>query len=194
MLESPSDCKEIKPVHPKGNQSWIFIGRTDAEAPILWPPDVKNWLIGKDPDDGKDWGQEKKWVAEDEMVGWYHWLNGHEFEQILGDSEGQGGLTCCSARDRKESDFASEQQLLPADMEDGLEGCGENFKLVQKAEGNIWIMSKWVHGPSGHSMTVIRVCLWVSQGREKAYSFISHFVAWCIDCHCCLVAQCLMNE
>ena len=81
-LESPLDCKEIKPVHPKENQSWIFIGRTDAEAetPILWPPDVKNWLTGKDPDAGKDWGQEEKGTTEDEMVGWHHWLNGHEFE------------------------------------------------------------------------------------------------------------------
>ena len=76
------DWKEIQPVHPKGNQSWIFIGRTDAEAeiPILWPPDVKNWLIGKDPDAGKDWRWEEKGTTEDEMVGWHHWLNGHEFE------------------------------------------------------------------------------------------------------------------
>ena len=80
-LESPLDCKEIQPVHPKGNQSWIFIGRTDAEAeiPILWPPDVKNWLIGKDPDAGKDRGQEEKGMTEDEMVGWHHRLNGQEF-------------------------------------------------------------------------------------------------------------------
>ena len=80
-LESSLDCKEIKPVNPKGNQSWIFIGRTDAEAeiPILWPPDVKNWLIWKDPDAGKDWRQEEKGTTEDEMVGWHHWLNGHEF-------------------------------------------------------------------------------------------------------------------
>ena len=81
-LESPLDCKEIQPVHPKGNQSWIFIGRTDAEAetPILWPPDLKSWLIWKDPDAGKDWGQEEKGTTEDEMVGWHHWLKGHEFE------------------------------------------------------------------------------------------------------------------
>ena len=86
-LETPMDCKEIKPVHPKGNQSWIFIGKTDAEAetPIFWPPDVKNWLIGKDPDAGKDWRQEEKGPTEDEMVGWHHWLNAHEFEQTLGD-------------------------------------------------------------------------------------------------------------
>ena len=81
-LESPLDSKEIQTVHPKGNQPWIFIGRTDAEteAPILWPPDVKSWLTGKDPDAGKDWGQEEKGVTEDEMVVWHHWLNGHEFE------------------------------------------------------------------------------------------------------------------
>ena len=91
-LESPLDCKEIQPVHPKGNQSWVFIGRTDveAEAPIFWPPDVKNWFTGKDPDAGKDWRREEKGMTEDEMVGWHHWLNGHEFEQTSGDSEGQG--------------------------------------------------------------------------------------------------------
>ena len=95
-LESSLDWKEIKPVNPKGDQSWIFIGRTDDEAPILWPPDAKNWLIGKDPDAGKDWGQEEKEVAEDETVGWHHWLNGHEFEKTLGDNEGQGSLVCSS--------------------------------------------------------------------------------------------------
>ena len=97
-LESPLDYKEIKPVNPKGNQSWIFTGRTDAEAeaPIIWPSDVKNWLTGKDPDAGKDWRQEEKGVTEGEMVGWHHQLNGYEFEQTLGDSEGQGSLACCS--------------------------------------------------------------------------------------------------
>ena len=105
-LESPMDSKEIKPVHPKGNQPWIFIGKTDteAEAPILWPPDVKSWLIGKDPHAGKDWGQEEKGTTEDKMIGWHHRLNGHEFEQTLGDSEGQGSLTCCSLWGRKELD------------------------------------------------------------------------------------------
>ena len=85
MLEGPLDCKEIQPVHPKGNQSWIFIGRTDAEAetPILWPLDAKNWLIGKDPDAGNDWRQEEKGTTEDEMAVWHHQLDGHEFEQAL---------------------------------------------------------------------------------------------------------------
>ena len=105
-LESPLDCKEIQPVHPKGNQPWIFIGRTDGEAetPILCLPDAKTWLIGKDPDAGKDWGQEEKGMTEDEMVGWHHWLNGHEFEQALGVGDGQGSLSYCSPWGRKESD------------------------------------------------------------------------------------------
>ena len=104
---SSLDCKEIKPVNPQGNQSWIFVGRTDAEAetPVLWPPDVKNWLIRKDLDAGKDWGQEEKEVTEDEMIGWHHRLSRHDFEQALGDSEGQGGLACCSPWGRKESDM-----------------------------------------------------------------------------------------
>ena len=97
-LESPLDCKEMQPVHPKGNQSWIFIGRTDAkvEAPILCPPDAKNWLIGKDPDAVKDWRREEKGMTEDEMVGWHHRLIGYEFEQAPGVDDGQGSLACCS--------------------------------------------------------------------------------------------------
>ena len=106
ILESPLDCKEIQPVHPKGDQSWVFIGRTDAEAetPILWPPDVKNWLIWKDSDAGKDWRQEEKGMTEDEMVGWHHRLNGHGFGWTLGVGGGQGGLVCYSSWGRKESD------------------------------------------------------------------------------------------
>ena len=104
-LESPLDCKEIRSVHPKENQSWVFIGRTDAEteAPTLWPPDAYSQLIRKDPDAGKDWGQEEKGMTEDEMVGWHHQLYGHEFEQAPGDGEGQGSLACCSPRGCKES-------------------------------------------------------------------------------------------
>ena len=106
-LEGPLDCKEIQPVHPKGNQSWTFIGRTDAEAetPILWLPDVKSQLLWKDPDAGKDWRWEEKGTTEDEMVGWYHWLNGHEFDQALGVGDGQGSLACCSPWGHKESDM-----------------------------------------------------------------------------------------
>ena len=106
-LESPLDCKEIQPVHPKGDQSWVFIGRTDAdsETPILCPPDSKNWLIWKDPDAGKDWRQEEKGKTEDEMVGSHHWHNGHEFEQAPGVGDGQGSLSCCSPWGLKESDM-----------------------------------------------------------------------------------------
>ena len=107
-LESPLNCKEIKPVNPKGNQPWIFIGKTDAEAPILWPPNSKNWLIGKDHDAGKDWRWKKKGRTEDEMVGWHHQFNGDEFEQTSGDSEGQGSLECCSPQGPKELDTLSD--------------------------------------------------------------------------------------
>ena len=105
-LESPLNYKEIQPVHPKGNQSWVSIGRTDAEAetPILWPPDVKNWLIGKDPDDGKDWRWEEKGMTEDEMAAWHHQLDGHEFEWTPGVGDGQGALVCCNSWGCKEAD------------------------------------------------------------------------------------------
>ena len=105
-LESPLDCKEIQPVHPKGDQPWMFTGRTDAEAeaPILCPPDAKSWLTEKDPDAGKDWRQEEKGTTEDEMVGWRHRLHGHEFEQALGVGDGQGSLVRCSPWGRKELD------------------------------------------------------------------------------------------
>ena len=105
-LESPFNCKEVKPVNPKRNQPWILIGKTDAEteAPILWPLDAKSQFIGKDPDAGKDWGQEERGTTEDEMVGWHHWPNGHEFEQTLGDGEEQRSLACCNPWGHKESD------------------------------------------------------------------------------------------
>ena len=100
------DCKEIQPIHPKGDQAWVFIGKTDVEAetPILWPPHAKSWLIGKDPDAGKDWGQEEKGMTEDEMVGWHHQLNGHEFGWTPGVGDGHGGLACCGSWGHKESD------------------------------------------------------------------------------------------
>ena len=105
-LESPLDCKEIQSVHPKGDQSWVFIGRTDAEAetPTLRPPHVKSWLIGKDPDAGRDWGKEEKGTTEDKMAGWHYRLDGHEFEWTLGVGDGRGGLACCGSRGHKESD------------------------------------------------------------------------------------------
>ena len=106
-LESPLDWKEIQPLHPKGNQAWIFTGRTDAEAeaPILWPPDEKSWLIGNDPDAGKDKRQEEKRKTEDEMVRWHHQVNGQEFEQSLGVGDGQGSLVWCSPWGHRESNM-----------------------------------------------------------------------------------------
>ena len=111
-LESPLDCKEIQP-HPKGNHSWIFIGRTDAEVetPILWPPEAKNWLIGKDPDTGKDGRQEEKGRLKG-MVGWHHRLNGHEFEQTLWVGDGQGSLACCSPWGCKELNMTEQLNWL----------------------------------------------------------------------------------
>ena len=103
-VESPLDCKEIQPVHPKGDRSWVFTGRTDVEAEttILWSTDVKCWLIWKNPDAGKDWKQKEKWKTEDKIVGWHYWLNGHEFEWTPGVGDGQGGLACCSPWDHKD--------------------------------------------------------------------------------------------
>ena len=104
-LESPLDCKEIQPVHPKGDQSWVFFGRNDAEAetPVVWPPHAKSWLMGKDSDAGRDWGQEEKGTTEDEMAGWNHWLDGRESEWTPGVGDGQGGLACCDSWAHKES-------------------------------------------------------------------------------------------
>ena len=124
-LESPLDCKEIQPVHPKGNQSWIFIGRTDAEAEtlLLWHPDAKNWLIWKEPDAEKDWRREEKGMTEDEMVAWHHRLNGHEFEKTLRVGDGQGGLVCCSPWGRKQSDTAEWPELNTIDSQSRYNKC-----------------------------------------------------------------------
>ena len=105
-LESPLDCKEIQPVHSKGDQPWVFFGRNDAKAEtlVVWPPHEKSWLIGKDSEAGRDWGQKEKGTTEDEMAVWHHWLNGREFEWSMGVGDRQGGLACCDSRGRKESD------------------------------------------------------------------------------------------
>ena len=132
-LESPLDCKEIQPVHPKGDQSWVFIGRTDAEAetPILWPPDMNSWLIWKDPDAGKDWGQEEKGMTEDEMVGWHHWLDGRESEWTPGAGDRQGGLACCDSWGRKESDTTEWLNWTELNWTDGTRCHGLSFLNVE---------------------------------------------------------------
>ena len=128
ILESPLDSKEIKPVNPKGNQPWIFMGRTDAEAetPILWPPDTKSWLIGKYPDARKDWGQEEKGTIEDETVEWHHWLN--KFEQTMRDSGGQGSLECYNPWGCKESDMT--ERLNWTELSYRALSLCENFLLI----------------------------------------------------------------
>ena len=141
-FESPLDYKEIKPVNPKGNQSWIFTGMTDAkaEAPILWPPDAKSWLIRKYSDAGKDWRQEEKGMTEDETVGWHHWLNGHEFEQAPGDGEGQGSLVCCSPWRHKELNMTewpnnrieSSHLLSTSDKEKYVRVFSEDYYIIVK--------------------------------------------------------------
>ena len=115
-LESPLDCKEIQPVHSEGDQPWDFFGRNDvkAETPVLWPPDMKSWLIGKDSDAGGDWEQEEKGTTEDEMAGWHHWLDGREFEWTPGVGDGQGGLACCDSWGCKESDTT--ERLIWSDL------------------------------------------------------------------------------
>ena len=155
MLENPLDSKKIKPVNPKGNKPWIFIGRTDAEAeaPILWPHDAKIRLIGKYPDAGKDWGQEKR-TTEDEIVGWHHWLDGREFEQTLGDSEGQGILKCCSSWGLKESGMT--------------EQLNNNNRPSRQKENN----------PEGES-EIIRSLSLVSKGNTIASRSTGHIMfAW----------------
>ena len=119
-LDSPFDCKEIQPVHSKGDQSWVFFGRNDAkaEAPVLWPPHVKSWLIGKNSDAGRDWGQEEKGTTENEMAGWHHRLDGREFEWTPGVGDGQGGLAWCNSWGHKESEMTerlnwTELKLFP---------------------------------------------------------------------------------
>ena len=137
-LESPLDCNEIQPVHPKGDQSWVFIGRSDVEAetPVLWPPDANSWLIWKDPDAGKDWRQEEKGTTEDEIVGWCHQLNGHELGYTPG-AGGQGGLACCSSWGHKESDTT--------------EWLNWNWNFMQFS--HVFIQTKW----SQHHFTVVKL-------------------------------------
>ena len=129
-LENLLDCKEIQPVSSKGDQPWVFIGRTDAEseAPILWPPDA-NWLIGKDSDAGRDWEQEEKGMTEDEMAGWHHWLNGCESEWTPGVGDGQGGLACYDSWGRKESDTT--EWLIWSDLNTPLCICTTAFLCIR---------------------------------------------------------------
>ena len=139
-LESSLDCKEVKPVNPKGNQSWVFFRRIDveAEAPVIWPPDAKSQIIGKDPDAGKDRKQEEKGMTEDKMVGWHHWLNGYEFEKAPGDGEGQGILACCSPWGHKELDMTEQLNHNNCSMSSSNYCCLTCTKASQKSGKVVW--------------------------------------------------------
>ena len=142
-FESPLDCKEIQPVYLKGDQSWVFTGRTDAEAeiPILCPPHAKSWLIGKDPDAGRDWGQEEKGTTEDEMAGRHHWLRGCGFGKTMGVGDGQGGLVCCGSWGRKESDTT--ERLNWTELTDSMDMSVNKLREIVK-DREAWCAS--VHG------------------------------------------------
>ena len=141
-LESPLDCKEIQPVRPKGDQSWVFIGRTDVEAetPILWPPEAESWLIGKDPDAGRDWGQEEKGTPEDEMVRWHHRFDGHGFGWTPRVGDGQGGLVCCGSGGCKESDMT--EQLNWTELKHTNKWCKFCY-LWWENKQKAWRAKKW---------------------------------------------------
>ena len=158
-LVGPLDCKEIQPVHPKADQSWVFIGRTDAEAEttILWPPDVKSWLIWKDPDAGKDWGQVEKRTTEDDMVGWHHRLNGHGFGWTPGVGDGQGGLACCSSWGcRVRHDWLTERTNFEPGPQNESMWCGSVLKQrknVNSVKPTTWSI-ELIHLSTKHTENV----------------------------------------
>ena len=158
-LESPLDCMEIKPVNPKGDQPWIFNGKTDAkaEAPIFWPLDTKNRLTGKDPDAGEDWGQEEKEMTEDEVVGWHRRLNGHESQQAPGNGEGQGSLTCYSPGGAKSQTWLSEQQ--------------QQFWLQSgERDESLWLWSLWQQMLYFYGISYLCLNLPNWKGKERKIS------------------------
>ncbi len=159
-LESPLDCKEIQPVHSKGDQSWVFFGRNDAEAetPVLWPPHVKSWLIGKDSDAGRDWGQEEKGTTEDEMAGWHHQLDGCEFEWTPGVGDGQGGLVCCDSWGRKESDTT--ERLNWTELNHGVK-----LSLV-------WSFSLWFFWETSILFFMVAVPIYIPTHSIGGFSFL----------------------
>ena len=175
-LESSLDSKEIKPVSPKRNQPWIFTGRTEAEAeaPILWPPDVKSQIIGKDPDAGKDWGQEEKGMTEDEMVGWHHQLNGHKFEQTLGDRDGQGRLACCSPWGHKESDTTEQLNsniLISVLANWTISKLLLDVLLPVAAVTNYWILGTWwLNATEMYYLTVLEPEVWNQYHKLKVWA------------------------
>ena len=189
-LESPLDCKETQPIPPKGDQSWLFIGRTDVEAetPILWPADAKSWLIWKDPDAGKGWGQEEKGTTEDEMAGWHHQLNGHGFGWTLSVGVGQGGLVCCSSWGCKESDTIEWLNWTELHVQFRNFHCQTSYEYLFKII-NIILMAVYVlpcisPSPKGADLdyclvfTIIKECI-----SEHSYIYICLYLClwWFLD-------------
>ena len=199
ILEGPLDCKESKLVNHKGNKSWIFIGMTDTEGEVstLWPPDSKNWLIWKDPDAGKDWEQEEKGMSEDEMVGWHHRLNGYEFEQALGDGDGQGGLACCCSWGHRELD-TSERLNWTGNYFFLLLIFSESVSVSFQRKTTHWRMywvcllpaEFWGLGSSWHSICIywIQDRVWTGMSEDTCslwctcrYEFIDHCTKCSLD-------------
>ena len=186
-LESP--CKEIKPVNPKGNQPWIFIGRTNAKAkpPILWPRDVKSWLTEKGPDSGRDWGQEQE-ATEDEAVEWHHQLNGHECEQTLGDGEGQGSLTCCSSWGCKESDTTewlnnySGDSLTFPNFRSKIPKKAESLKIQPGLKSAYCLTFLWI--PNKSSLLANLLAQWMPSGSAVLGVFLK--IIWLLK----IIAKC----
>ena len=177
-LESPLDYKEIKPVNRKGNQSWIFIGRTDAkaEALILWPPD-ENWLIGKDPDAGRDWRQKETGTTKDEMVGWHHRMDGHEFEQAPGVSDGQGSLVCCSLWGHKKSDtikglnWLGDMKVIPKKLaKRGWDFPGSSVVKTPHFQCMGHRFNPWL----GNKDLICHAARWKKRGWKYSHMFFSH--------------------
>ena len=162
-----------QPVNPKGNQSWIFIGKTGAEAetPVLWPPDVKNWVIGKDPDAGKDWRQEEKGMTEDEMFGWHHRLDGHEFEQALGVGDGQGNLVCCSPWGRKELDTTERPNWFVCHL------------LLTLHQLQSFLFRRYLSFHFVKPNSYIRICLFLFKKWSFSFNSGLHINIWCF--HSC---------
>ena len=181
-IESPLDCKEIQPVHPKGDQSWIFIRRTEAEAetPILWPPDAKNWLIWKDPDAGKDWRREEKGTTEDGMVGWHHQLNGHEFGETPGVGDRQEDLACCSPWGHEEWDMTEQLNWTELKKEKVTKDGGNNklmrINAVESSHGKL--KQEWALIPALSSPPLLSCCC--SDIPEFIQHFLVHPLQYCL--------------
>ena len=163
-LEGPLDCKEIQPVHSKGDQPWVFFGRNDAKAetPVLWPPQAKSWLLGKDPDPGRDWGQEEKGATEDEMAGWHHRLDGRESEWTPGVGDGQGGLACCDSWGRKESDTSERLTWPELNWTISSHPCYQHSPALGNSWSIfwLWVCLFWTFPVTGITQQVA-FCMWL---------------------------------